>query len=185
MQFTSSFQKNNAALNKKINDIMDKFNEKWKRESDDAGPHFPEFFVQVSSEKMTGIQFSSSQSEEDEEKKKKRTKEQKKLGDDVHRECVLLDYQKGHYQRIKDILSKLRFAIDLSHPGAGKTYIACEYVREMKFEHVYVFCPANLTAKWTKISKGFNMGFNVFSYSKMIGKRGDNWTPHGLLDKNN
>ena len=60
--------------------------------------------------------------------------------------------------------------MDTSQLGCGKTYVCCNYLREMKFEYVYVFCPKILKTKWSSVAKEFGLRLNVFSYTEIIGR---------------
>lgn len=84
------------------------------------------------------------------ERKRKRTAKKKDKEQEAKelKEITLLPTQTEHFARVKNILDKAPFALDLSMLGAGKTYVSAKVALERGFKHVLVICPVSVIPKW-------------------------------------
>jgi superfamily II DNA or RNA helicase len=64
------------------------------------------------------------------------------------RPVELLGHQGDHAQRLMATLDRFRFALDLSTPGSGKTFVATHLAKELGVKHVVVVAPLSILPKW-------------------------------------
>jgi superfamily II DNA or RNA helicase len=83
----------------------------------------------------------------------------------------LYPYQQTHFERLMDIFSKHKIAIDCSKTGSGKTIVALKIAKhfldepnEVVYEKAFIICPPTLVDQWKKyISKDYSSRIEVYS----------------------
>ena len=102
-------------------------------------------------------------------------------------ELTLLPNQTEHVERLRAILDKYPFALDLSMLGAGKTFtssfLAKHGLAGEGFKHVIVVCPVSVLPKWRTMSDTYGipithaLGYQALRSSKHRQPK------HGLLHR--
>lgn len=97
------------------------------------------------------------------------------------RPVELLGHQGDHAQRLMATLDRFRFALDLSTPGAGKTFVATHLAKELGVKHVVVVAPLSILPKWRsmEIEHGLPLR-HAISYCSLRSVTGKQ-PKHGLL----
>ncbi len=65
----------------------------------------------------------------------------------------LLEHQISHYEKLLDIFTKSKIALDLSPMGTGKTYTATKIAEHFNVQHVLVIAPVSVLPKWENMKK--------------------------------
>ncbi len=120
-------------------------------------------------------------------KKRKSPKRPRKKVKLSLQELSLLPNQIAHVERLRAILGKYPFALDLSMLGAGKTYtssfLAKHGLSGEGFKHVVVVCPVSVLPKWRTMSEIYGipvthaLGYQSLRSSKFRQPK------HGLLHR--
>jgi superfamily II DNA or RNA helicase len=93
----------------------------------------------------------------------------------------LLGHQGDHAQRLMGTLDRFRFALDLSTPGAGKTFVATHIAKELGVKHVVVVAPLSILPKWRSMESEHGLPLkNAVSYCSLRSVTGKQ-PKHGLL----
>jgi hypothetical protein len=93
----------------------------------------------------------------------------------------LLGHQGDHAQRLMATLDRFRFALDLSTPGAGKTFVATHIAKELGIKHVVVVAPLSILPKWKSMETEHGLPLrNAVSYCSLRSVTGKQ-PKHGLL----
>lgn len=98
----------------------------------------------------------------------------------------LYAYQQQHMEKLKEVFTRSRFALDTSMMGAGKSYVACALASTLHFRHAVVVAPVSVTGKWKQLLVQFGVpvnGKHIMSYQKLRGTNGKVALPHGLLTR--
>lgn len=78
-------------------------------------------------------------------------------------------------------LDRFRFALDLSTPGAGKTYVATHLAKELGVKHVVVVAPLSILPKWRSMETEHGLELrHAVSYCSLRSVTGKQ-PKHGLL----
>lgn len=90
-------------------------------------------------------------------KKPKRKRATKKTKEEKPKTPVtLFDYQRGHKDKIIEILNKSPFAFDFSMLGTGKTYTTSfifQHYRGNRFNHLISIAPVSVKSKWKQMER--------------------------------
>jgi len=120
-------------------------------------------------------------------KKRKSPKRPRKKVKLTPQELCLLPNQTDHVERLRAILGKYPFALDLSMLGAGKTYTSSYLAKHglsgEGFKHIVVVCPVSVLPKWRTMSDTYGipvthaLGYQSLRSSKFRQPK------HGLLHR--
>lgn len=79
----------------------------------------------------------------------------------------LYPYQQTHFDRLVDIFSKHKVAIDCSKTGSGKTIIALKlaeyFLTRRNFDEIIIVCPPTLVEQWEKYIQPKDPSIVIFS----------------------
>jgi hypothetical protein len=85
----------------------------------------------------------------------------------------LYDYQVGHVDRLKQIIQRFHYAIDLSPLGTGKTYSAAKIFQTGPYKHLITISPVSVKTKWISVNSEHGLGIeHNLSYNEIGGRRG-------------
>ena len=100
-------------------------------------------------------------------------------------DLVLLTNQTEHVDRLRTILNKYPFALDLSMLGAGKTYTSSYLAKhglEKPYKHVVVVCPVSVLPKWRTMSETYGISILSLGYQALRSSK-HRQPKHGLLHR--
>jgi superfamily II DNA or RNA helicase len=79
----------------------------------------------------------------------------------------LYPYQQTHFDRLMDIFSKNKIAIDCSKTGSGKTIVAlkiAKYFLDESYDKTFIICPPTLVEQWKKyIPEDYSSRIEIYS----------------------
>jgi superfamily II DNA or RNA helicase len=85
---------------------------------------------------------------------------------------ALLPHQVEHVQKIRDILKKSPFAIDLSELGSGKTFASSKLAVESKNSRIIVVCPKSVSPVWMNMQQQYGVPIkHVITFSSLSAKK--------------
>ena len=138
-------------------------------------------------ERVVADKLLSAETVKPESKRHKSPKRPRKKIKVTHQELVLLPNQTEHVERLRTILHKYPFALDLSMLGAGKTFTSSFLAKHGLvgdgFKHVVVVCPVSVLPKWRTMSDTYGipiahaLGYQALRSSKHRQPK------HGLLHR--
>ncbi len=95
----------------------------------------------------------------------------------------LLEHQISHYEKLLDIFTKSKIALDLSPMGTGKTYTATKIAEHLNFPHVVVVAPVSVLPKWQIMKREYGLKLlHSISYCSLRSIKYKQPT-HGLLTR--
>lgn len=99
----------------------------------------------------------------------------------THHPVELLGHQGDHARRLMATLDRFRFALDLSTPGSGKTFVATHLAKELGVKHVVVVAPLSILPKWRSMETEHGLELrHAVSYCSLRSVTGKQ-PKHGLL----
>lgn len=74
----------------------------------------------------------------------------------LKKDVILIEYQKEHFNKLKQIIKENKIYIDYSNPGLGKTFIAIKLAQYFK-SSLFIISPKSIIPKWKKEAKNYNI----------------------------
>lgn len=97
------------------------------------------------------------------------------------RPIELFSNQITHLEKLKQILAKSPFVLDLSMMGTGKTYTSSRLYQTELFQNLLVIAPTSVKPKWAQISKDYDIpNVEFLGYCELRGVQLKQ-PKHGLL----
>ena len=114
-------------------------------------------------------------------------KRKRKRHTPTYKPVVLLPGQAEHMERLRGILLRFPFALDLSMLGAGKTYtsayLAQHGIDGTPFKHIVVICPVSVLHKWKFMEQEFGLPITHAIGYQELRSRTCHQPKHGLLHR--
>jgi hypothetical protein len=85
------------------------------------------------------------------------------------KKITLLEYQKPHYDKLKEIMSRSHGCIDSSTTGAGKTYNMMKWAQESGY-YLIVIAPKTAASVWKPLMHEYGVIGEVYSYAAIRGR---------------
>jgi len=76
----------------------------------------------------------------------------------------LLDWQEPIYRQIEEVFRSRRSGLLIAPPGAGKTYLSAQLLKDRLPGRALVICPKSAIPTWEKVLNGFGVTVGEYSY---------------------